>query len=293
MKKGILIYNPLSGGQRVSHELDSILGRFQDNGMLVQPYRIINDKNLQLIDILKSGSLDFAIVSGGDGTLNSVVNLLLKNNITLPLGIIPSGTCNDFARCLNIPSDIEECIEIVAAGATADVDVGLINEDQYFLSTCAGGNFVDVSFNTHSELKKNFGPFAYYLKAISEMANIKTFKIKIQTDNEIIEEKIILFLILNGKDAAGFRNVIKEADISDGIMDIVLVKKCSRINMASLLLKVLSNDSLNNKDVTLIRTKSCTIEGSNSIILSIDGEKGIGLPISVRFINKALKVFKK
>ncbi|MDP2930153.1 MAG: lipid kinase, partial [bacterium] len=168
-----------------------------------------------------------------------------------------------------------------------------INEDKYFLSTCAGGIFVDASYRTHSELKKNFGPFAYYLKALTELKSIKPFKLKIKTDTDNIDEKVLLFVILNGKHAAGFPNFSNDADFSDGMMDIVMIKNCLHIDLAGLFLKVLSNSSLKDKNVTTLKTSSCVIEGSSDIALSVDGEKGPNLPINVRFINKALNVFVK
>ncbi len=291
MKKAIFIYNPISGDRSIPNKMDNIIGAFQDNGVLIQPYRILDEDRGKLVRTLKHGKYEFAIVSGGDGTLNNAINLILKSNLNLPVGIIPSGTCNDFARCLNLPSSLQDCIDIILAGNTIDVDVGLINERHYFLSTCAGGVFVDISFNTHNELKKNFGPFAYYLKAISEVANIKSFKVKLETPEQTIEEEILLFLILNGKGAAGFSNLIKEADITDGLMDIMLIKNCSHIDLAGLFFKVLTNENLDDRNVTIIKTAKCIITGNRGIDLSIDGEKGMRLPISVRFINKALKVF--
>lgn len=293
MKKAAFIYNPYSGGRKVPLELDYVLGCFQEHDVLMQPYRITSGENERLIDILRNDNYSYVVVSGGDGTLNSMVNLLLKNEIHLPVGVIPSGTCNDFARSLGLPTSLSDCLDVILSGKVIGVDVGLVNEEQYFLSTCAGGSFVGVSFNTHSELKKNFGPFAYYLKGISEVGNVKSFKLKITTDTEVIEGKLILFLILNGGGAGGFTNIAKEADITDGMMDIVLIKNCSHIDLASLFFKVLSNDSLKNKNVIMLRSKTCTIEGRKGVDISIDGEKGSELPLTVRFIHKALEVFVK
>ncbi|HPU42068.1 MAG TPA: diacylglycerol kinase family protein, partial [Acetivibrio clariflavus] len=69
----------------------------------------------------------------------------------------PSGTCNDFASMLNISSDLDENIDTILAGKTVKVDVGLINGQDYFLSSCAGGVFVDVSYSTNNDLKKISG----------------------------------------------------------------------------------------------------------------------------------------
>ncbi|MCX8130046.1 MAG: YegS/Rv2252/BmrU family lipid kinase [Clostridia bacterium] len=293
MKNAIFIYNPVSGDHSIPSKLDYIMKRFQENFVLLQPYRLSEETDHMLPEFLKQNNYDFAIISGGDGTLNSIINVMMKNEINIPVGIFPYGTSNDFARCLSLPSNLSEIIDIILAGNTIEVDAGLINEQQYFLSTCAGGGFVDVSFSTHNELKKNFGPLAYYLKAISEVKNIKSFKVKIKTETKTIEEQVLLFFILNGKHAAGFYNLIEEADISDGMMDIVLIKSCSHIDLASLFFNVLSNAYLNNKNVMKLQAKTCEISGDNGISLSVDGEKGDGLPVTIRFINKALKVFVK
>lgn len=293
MKKAIFIYNPMSGNHSVTQKLDYIIKRFQDAGVLLQPYRVAEGDEEILLETLKSNSFEYAVVSGGDGTVNYVVNIMLKNDINLPLGIIPLGTSNDFARCLNIPNNINDYLDIILGGRIIEVDAGLINEEKYFLSTCAGGIFVDASFNTHSELKRNFGPFAYYLKALSELTSIKSFKVKIKTETESIEEEALIFLVLNGKHAAGFYNLIEDADLQDGIMDIVLIKNCSHIDLASMFFNVLSSGHLNNKNVLKLQARECTIKGNRKISLSIDGEKGTGLPVTIRFVNKALKVFVK
>jgi len=291
MKKAILIYNPMSGDHSADKQLDYIIRRFQEKNILLQPYRIFSNETEILEDVLKHGDYECALVSGGDGTLNYSINALLKNNINIPVGVIPSGTSNDFARCINMPHDISKCMDVILAGNTIDVDVGLINNNHYFLTTCAGGIFVDVSFNTHNELKKNFGTFAYYLKAISEVTNIRSFPVTVETESQTLQEEILLFIILNGKHAAGFTNLLDVADYSDGMMDLIILKNCSHLDMATVFFNVLSGTYINNKNVISLKARSCTIKGDSSINLSVDGEKGDALPIEVRFINKALKVF--
>lgn len=293
MKKALLVYNPQSGNRNVPRKLDYIIERFVGNNILITPFRMGSEGNERILDVLREGDYSFVVVSGGDGTVNSVVNIMNRNSLQLPIGVIPSGTCNDFARSLNIPLDLKRCMDIIIAGNTADVDAGLLNNEFYFLNTCAGGNFVDVSYNTSSEFKKNFGPLAYYMKALGEVANIKPVKLKITTDNEILEQEILFFLILNGKHAAGFYNVIKEADLSDGFMDILLLINCAPIDLAGLFFKVMNNDFINDRNVMWLRTKNCTIEGNSDFPLSVDGEKWEKLPITVNFINKILKVYVK
>lgn len=167
----------------------------------------------------------------------------------------------------------------------------MINGEKYCLNTCAGGNFVDVSYSTSSEFKKNFGPLAYYLTALGELTTLKSVRLKLTTDDEIVEGDFLLFLILNGKHAAGFSNLVGEADLSDGYMDILLVKNCLHVEMAGLFFKVLNNDFVNDRNVKWLRTKKCRIEGDESFHLSVDGEEWKGLPIDIEFMHQKLKIY--
>jgi len=293
MKKALLVYNPLSGNRMVPKKLDYIISRFAENDTLVLPYRTEGESGERIANVLLDGGFDMAVVSGGDGTVNMVASSLLKDGLDIPMGIIPAGTCNDFARSLNIPSDIKRCLDIILSGNVSQVDAGLINNEKYCLNTCAGGNFVDVSYSTSSEFKKNFGPLAYYIKGLGEFGNLKPVKLKLTTDSEIVEDEFLLFLILNGKHAAGFSNLVDKADLSDGYMDILLVANCPHIELAGLIFKVLNNDFVNDRNVMWLRTKKCTIEGDTGFSLSVDGEKWKSLPITIEFYKQILKVFIK
>jgi len=291
MKKALMIYNPYSGGRGILHQLDFILKTAQEHNVCLIPYRVGSDNDASFLATLELNNFDFVIISGGDGTLNSSVNILQKNNYNLPLGIIPAGTCNDFANSLRIPNNIAACLDVIFSGKINEVDLGIINDELYFLNTTAGGLFVDVSFNTQDELKRNFGPLAYYLKALGEVAHKKPFPIKITTESECIQVKSLLFCILNGTQGGGFPNLIKDADISDGMMDIIIIKNCYHIDLANLFFRVLSQESLNNRHALRLKARECYIEGPDNVVLSVDGEKGPFLPVKVKFLHKSIRVF--
>ncbi len=293
MQKAILVYNTISGSHNMPHKLNYIIGRFQERGILLQPYRLSSEGWENLPEVLCENEYSLIVAAGGDGTLNSVVSILLKNNIKIPIGILPCGTCNDLARSLDLPNKLEACLDVILEGKTMEIDVGVVNENGYFLSTCAGGLFVSVSYSTNSELKKNFGPLAYYLKGLSELTNIKPFKLEMQTEHKKIHEDALLFLILNGKHGAGFSNLIKEADLSDGLMDIFIVKNCKHIDLVGTFFKFLANETINSKYIKILQAKTCVVNTDNEIPMTVDGEKGPELPISVRVINKAVKVYVK
>jgi diacylglycerol kinase (ATP) len=291
VKRAILIYNPFSGNRSIKENFDLIIEKFQKKNIGITFYRLYSDENQEIVDFIKNQHIDMVIISGGDGTINLVINQLKKNEINIPIGLIPTGTCNDFASSINIPNNIEESIDTILSGKTKSFDLGLVNKEHYFSSTLAGGNFVGVSFATHDELKKNFGPFAYYLKALSEVNNMQYTNLKIETDNEVIIDEVTLFLILNGRQGAGFSNLLHTADVSDGYMDMILIKKSNSIDLAPIFFKVLSGEELNSKKVYLCRTKKCKIHAEEELSVSIDGEKGPSLPLEIEFIKGAINVF--
>jgi diacylglycerol kinase (ATP) len=291
MKKVLVVYNPFSGNRYVPKQLDYIVTRFIENDTIAIPFRLGRDNSSCLENILVGESPDAVIVSGGDGTVNSIASLLLDNGLDIPIGVIPAGTCNDFARSLSIPSNMRKSLDIILSGNITEIDTGLINGEKYCLNTCAGGNFVDVSYSTDSELKKNFGPLAYYMTALGELANLRPVSLKLTTDDEIVEGEFLLFLILNGRHAAGFWNLVEEADLSDGYMDILLVRNCLHVEMAGLFFKVLNNDFVNDRNVMWLRTSRCRIEGDTGFNLSVDGEEWKSLPIDIEFLHRKLKVF--
>ena len=100
MEKILLIYNPNSGKKNIASHLDKIVDIFESAGKLITLYRIDEKNRMSMEEIIQNGSFDGIVVCGGDGSVNSVASMILKNGVDIPLGIIPNGTCNDFSRSL-------------------------------------------------------------------------------------------------------------------------------------------------------------------------------------------------
>ncbi len=291
MKKTLFIYNPRSGSHSLTNQLDEVISRFQEADTIVDFYRSNSVENKGLLQILRENEYSSIVLSGGDGTINTLLNIMLKNKINIPFGLLPSGTCNDFGRSLGLPATFSEGLDVILKGRAITVDVGLVNGEKYFFSTCAGGLFVNIPLATHNELKKHLGPFAYYIQALSEVMHLSSFPLTVKTDEKTFSENVLLFLILNGKHGAGFSNVIKEAEVTDGFMHILLIKECTHVDLASLTLKVLNNEELVDRHIVKIKTRSCHIESGPNNAVSIDGENGPPLPYDIKFFSDKLRIF--
>ena len=295
LRKALLVYNPKSGNSNlILNNFDLITTKLLKKGIILTLYSISRDYD-RLIEILKNEKYDIVILSGGDGTLSRCLTDMYNENIEFPeIAIFPTGTSNDLAKSLNLGEKIEDWINNILNKKSKFVDFGLINGNKIFLSSYAGGLFTKVSYATDKGLKKTFGKTAYYITGIDELKNIKKFDLKIRIDdNEEISEKAILYMILNGKNVGGFDELLQNANVDDGIMDILIVKNIENpLEISKILFDLFNGQLVNNENVRTLQAKKCVIEEvSEGIGVSIDGEEGKNEKVEIEFIRDKLKIF--
>ena len=289
MKKVKLIYNPYSGENIILSKLDEIINIHQQAGLTIVPYRIRKDCGIECaFHDIKPGEYEYVLVAGGDGTVDSVVNAMAKQGISLPIGILPVGTANDFSKFLGIPFDIEEaCKQIIGSTATT-VDLGSIN-DKYFVNVASTGLFTDVSQKTDVNLKNTIGKLAYYLKGLEELPSFRPLKVKISSEQVNFDGTMYLMLIFNGKTAGNF-NLATRADATDGMLDVIVFKAVQIYELIPLFIKVLKGEHLDSDKVIYFKTDRLHIECSEDIVTDIDGEKGPDFPLDIKCIKGGLKI---
>ena len=115
--KVLLLYNPKSGTRTFQAQLDYVIERFQDEGMQIVPYRMKDMVQLEAyLSKLDHENYKKFIISGGDGTVHQVVNLMMKYHIECPIAVFPSGTANDFSQYFEIPKDITGMTDVAKIG---------------------------------------------------------------------------------------------------------------------------------------------------------------------------------
>lgn len=297
MKKALLVYNSKSGNANaILNNFDLITTELMKKEILLTLYSLSREYN-ELVNILKNEKYDILILSGGDGTLSQTLTTLYAENIEFPeIAVFPTGTSNDLANSLKLGDNIGEWVKNITEGEAKYLDYGLINNKEIFLSSYAGGIFTKVSYATDKNLKKMIGKTAYHIQGISELANIKEFDFRATLENgEKIDEKAILYLIVNGKSAAGFDKITDDASINDGKMNILIIRSIANpFDIPSILLDLFNGNLINNDYVREIITESCEIEEiAEDINISIDGEEGKNEKVRIEFISKELKIFRK
>lgn len=289
MRKVKFIYNPYSGENAILQKLDKVIEIHQKAGYSICPYRIQKGENIEVAFEDIDEEYEYILIAGGDGTVDSVVNKMMKKNIDLPVGILPVGTANDFGKLLGIPSDVEEaCNRIVTTIEPKAIDIGTIN-DKYFVNVASTGLFTDVSQKININLKNTLGKLAYYIKGIDEIKNFRKLKVKLSSNEYNYEGYMYLMLMFNGK-TAGNLNIANRASIEDGKLDVVLFKPVPIIEIFPLFLKVLRGEHLDSNKVLYFKTDDLLVESDEGIGTDIDGEKGPDFPLRVKCIKGGLKV---
>lgn len=298
MRKLKLIYNNRSGNRSFKNDIDSCIEILQNAGYDINIFRssTYNDINNHL-ENTKKDEYHTIVSVGGDGTLNTIVNYMMKNNMKSKLGIIPAGTANDFARYLKIQKPYSSAAEIIARGNTIKVDVGKASND-YFINVFGLGLITNLSQQVTPTIKNTLGNLAYYLKGIENLHNFAPMHIRIINSKETMEEEIYFLLVLNSSGAGSFDELAVDASVNDGLFNILAVKSSGITELAAIVLKFFKGEHINDSRVIHFKDSFVKLESmqhnhdkSISFETTVDGENGPSIPLEIRNIPSALEVF--
>lgn len=290
MKRLALIYNPNSGDRTFKNFLDDLLDIFQSAGFSVTVHRSESAQSIRLfIENMKSGEYEAIVISGGDGSVNMVVNAMMENGLSSKLGIIPSGTANDFATYLNLPKNPILAAEIIAGEKTTDIDLGKANE-RYFINVFALGYPANISQIVNEDLKNLMGKMAYYMKGLGELPKIAPITVDITNSQGTFREELALALVLNGNGAGGFADLVS-GSASDGLLDFLALRAVSFSALPPLLLKIMKGELSEDENVIHFKDSFIKIESFGALSTDVDGEPGPPTPVVIKNIPGALKVY--
>ncbi|QQK07116.1 diacylglycerol/lipid kinase family protein [Miniphocaeibacter halophilus] len=294
MEKIKIIYNPTSGSQSNKRAIETMSNDLLNEGYILKR-TATTGKDSAFNETLKASEegFDIVIACGGDGTVNEVINALAKVNSTMKLGVFPIGTVNDFASYIEITDSPKELVELIVKGTTKKIDVGLAGE-KYFVNVAAGGKLADVGHETDKNLKAIFGRLAYVAEGIKVIPDIiaNDFRLKYKFDGETYEDDVYLFLVANSSSIGGFKNLAPDASISDGFLDVLIIKNPNKlVDLAQLFIQVLSGEHVKNEDVTYFQTKEVEFESASPITIDVDGEYAGELPMKIKVSDYRVNVF--
>jgi len=278
MKRARIIYNPTAGREQIKKELPTVLEMLEVAGYETSAHATTGEGDAKkAAEIAVERQYDLVVVAGGDGTINEVVKGIAEQDYRPTVGVIPTGTTNDFARALQIPRDIKKAAEILAEGQSMKLDIGKVN-DEYFMNIAGGGKLTELTYDVPIKLKTVLGHLAYYVKGIEMLPSLKPVRTILEFEDEVIDEEIMLFLIANTNSVGGFEKLAPDARINDGYFDVLILKEVNLPEFIGIATAALRGNHLENEHVIYRQAKKIKVTPEDKMLLNVDGEYGGELP---------------
>ncbi len=235
---------------------------------------------------------ELVIAAGGDGTLNEVINGLAPHADQLEVGLVPLGTGNDFARMLNLPAGLEDCVEVLRERHVRPIDLVRVTSDQirYFINVSAGGFSGTVNEKMTPEIKQSWGPLAYLRCAAEALPELRAYCTEITLDDSTpLALDLYNAVIANGRYIAGGTLIAPEALIDDGLLDIVLIPQNSAGDIALVAAQIAMGTHLTSAGVVFRRAAKVTVHSTPGMWFNVDGELIGNAPATFEVLPRALR----
>lgn len=294
MKKMLFVMNPYAGQRRANRYLVDILSIFNRAGYRVEAY--MTGARGEATDIVRqyAPEMDLVACCGGDGTFNETVNGLLHSKVNIPVGYIPAGSTNDFAASLGLPTNILQAAETVVTGEPSTLDVGKFG-DRYFSYVASFGAFTRTSYATPQSVKNALGHAAYILGGISELSQLRTEHVKLQLDDEMVEDDFLFGAVSNSTSVGGVLSLDpKQVDLRDGKFEVLLLRSPRELGELSECIRAVQTAEYNCKMLTFTPASRITIWADAGMPWTLDGEMEPGHEeVTIENIHCGLKVMCK
>ena len=274
--KYVFIINPASGKTDYDKIKENIIKTLEN-----EEYEIYETKApkeaTEIASRFKNEENIIVYSVGGDGTLNEVVNGIAEGKCKL--GIIPTGSGNDFYRTLK-----------EAQTENVRLDLGKVN-GRYFINIASVGMDAETCNNANKIKSKIKLHSSYYLALIHTFLTFKSKSLKLKIDKNVYAGDYIIAAICNGKYYGGGFKIAPVASFDDNQFDIYLVSKAGKLKLIKILLALLKSEHEKYNEVRKYTGKNITITSENNLIVNIDGEITISKNIEIEMIEDALIIY--
>lgn len=295
-----LIVNPIAGAGRTAKKWPQIMGLLQSVGLRFE--HDLTEAPGHARELAKSAvkkGYQLVVSVGGDGTINEVVNGLYDsgNLADVMLGIISTGTGSDYIRTIGIPRAYQEACQCLKSPRKSTVDVGVVEYlsggqmMQRLFVNFAGLGFDAEIVKTTTQKYKALNSTASYLTGLfTAFLFYRNKEVTLSVDGEAVERKVCAILVSNGKYGGGGMFAAPDADLTDGLLDVLVIGDLSKPDLLWSLPRVYRGTHLTHPKVTMKRAREIEIQSAEVMFLQADGELLGGLPARFYVLPAALNV---
>ncbi|WP_439469850.1 lipid kinase [Blastomonas fulva] len=268
--------------------LEPVCGRFDDQGfdVIVEPFENFPEIARDITRLHQTA--DAVVICGGDGSISSAAPAVIESG--LPLGIIPAGTANDLARTLAIPLDFAAAADVIIAGHTRQIDVGMVNGHAFF-NVASIGLSSELAQKLDPRTKKRFGRLGYAVAALRILARARRFRARIIEKGNSTSVKTYQIAIGNGRLYGGGNIVEQTAAIDDGTLDLYSLETRNLWKLALMARAFRTGTHGAWKEVRTARCVEFEIETRHLMLINTDGEIVTATPARFHVMPEAVTVF--
>jgi diacylglycerol kinase (ATP) len=253
-----------------------------------------SDEGARLAAKAVEDGFDRIIAAGGDGTINQVVNGILQAGSRASLGVLPMGTGNDLARLLAVPMELEGAFETALSGRVESLDSFSVETGErrlYGINVAAGGFSGQVDEAMTPELKAGWGPLAYLIGAASVIPEMQDYRTMIAYDDEPPEAiEAVNVIVANGRTAGGGKRVAPAANPQDGLLDVVVVRTGSVVELGRVAAGLLAGNYLGNPLIAFRQVRRVQVTSTPGMWFNVDGELLTNGPVTFEVLHRAIRV---
>jgi diacylglycerol kinase (ATP) len=280
----LVVINPFAGNGRGSVVAERVTAFLTERGVDYQTLAADSADELseELARRISNENFEGIFSIGGDGLAHLVLQHCVPHQI--PFCVLPAGTGNDFLRSLGWSLEkIEPLLERALSTKPSPVDLG--NVDSEWFGAILSTGFDSVVNERANTLNWPQGPQRYNVAIAMELARLKPIEYEITCDGKLLHTEAMLVAIGNGKSYGGGMNVCPQAQLDDGLFDIVILEPVSKIEFIRVFPKVYSGSHISHPAVKSFRAEKVSIN-ANAVAYA-DGERIGAAPISAHCVKGA------
>ena len=284
-----LIVNPHASRGKAKKKAEKIIELLNARG--IEYHAHYTTKPKEAIEIAKKITDDGAtdvIALGGDGTINEVLNGIDPEKVRL--GIIPTGTGNDFIAAAKIPADDEAALDLILNGEAKPTDY-MVCGGVRGINVIGMGIDVDV-LKRCSRAKIIKGKLQYVLSLIKSLIVFKFYKFGVERKNGVEEKEALIACVGNGSRIGGGIRMCPEAIIDDGLLDFVIAGKLKKRKIPHAFIKLMQGKILEQSFTTMERVEHVKLTFDRSVTIQIDGELYENIDFDLSIVKSGIKIYR-
>ena len=291
MSEAVIIMNPCAGTKKANKYLTDIIYLFSQYGYFSRVFMTSGKGDGTFLAKKYAKEADLLVAIGGDGTLNEVIEGIVKSKADVPLGYIPAGSTNDFATTLKLHKNILNAARDIMEGTPKTLDIGLFN-DKCFTYVASFGAFTRISYSTPQNFKNTFGHLAYILEGIKDIPSIRHEHMRIETDRDIFEDDYLFGAVSNSTTLGGVLTIDPDTvDLNDGLLELILIRRPKNVFEMNQLILSLNGQIYDCEMINLVSTKTIKIHCNSHPDWTLDGEFQQGTDyIEIKNVPNAFRI---